>query len=57
MEDLANKMLSTLSTKTLAWVKHLAETLLRADASEDTAGVRDTSVLEVWAGSMEADLH
>ena len=57
MEDLANKMLSTLSTKTLAWVKHLAETLLRADASEDTAGVRDTSVLEVWAASKVADLH
>ena len=58
MEDLANKMLSTLSTKTLAWVKHLAETLLRADASEDTAGVRDTSVLEVWAAACkEADLH
>ena len=55
MEDLANKMLSTLSTKTLAWVKHLAETLLRADASEDTAGVRATSVLEVWAASKVAD--
>ena len=48
MEDLANKMLSTPSTKTLAWVKALAEPLVRADASEDTAEVRATSGLEVW---------
>ena len=51
MEDLANKMLSTPSTKTLAWVKALAEPLVRADASEDTAGVRATSGLEVWAAA------
>ena len=56
MEDLANKMLSTLSTKTLAWVKALAEPLVLADASEDTAGVRATSGLEVWAAACkEAD--
>ena len=48
---MANKMLSTLSTKTLAWVKALAETLVLADASEDTAEVRATSGLEVWAAA------